>query len=187
MSRQTEYPIEPLFTARWSPRAFDGRPVEQEHLMKLFEAARWAPSSNNNQPWRFVYAAAGTPHFEKFFDLLAEGNKPWCRRAGALVIVASKNTFDNGSPARTHSYDTGAAWMSLSLQAEFMGIRVHGMQGFDYDRAASAIGLPENHSVEAMFAAGYPGKIEDLPEKYQPREKPSDRKPLAACVFEGAF
>src|SRR5262245_8615643 len=117
MARKADHEIDPLFLRRWSPRAMSGEPLAQEDLLRLFEAARWAPSSGNNQPWRFAYARAGTPHFASFFDLLADGNKPWCAKAGALIVLASKKSNDKGRLARTHSLDTGAAWMSFALQA----------------------------------------------------------------------
>src|SRR5690349_7952635 len=103
MTRNADHEIDPLFLKRWSPRAMSGAPVTAETLSRLFEAARWAPSSGNNQPWRFIYAIAGTPHWNKLFDLLAEGNRAWCAKSGALIVVASKMTTDKGSPARTHS------------------------------------------------------------------------------------
>jgi nitroreductase len=187
MSRQAEHPIEAMFTARWSPRAMSGAPLERELLERLFEAARWAPSSGNNQPWRFVYAIAGTPHFDGFFQLLNEGNQAWCKRAGALIIVTSKNTRESGKPSRTHSFDTGAAWMSLALQGSAMKLVVHGMEGFDYDKAAEHVHLPPEHTVECMIAVGYPGRLEDLPEKQQAREQPNDRKSISAFIFEASF
>ena len=153
--------------------------------MQLFEAARWAPSSSNSQPWRFVNARAGTDHFAPFLDLLVDANKAWCVRAGALVVIVSKETFDNGSPSRTHSFDAGAAWMSLALQAQILGLVAHGMAGFDYERAAALVGLPEGYAVEAMCAIGHPGNVDDLPERYRAREVPSGRRPAAQSVFEG--
>jgi nitroreductase len=187
MQRIPDHEIHPQFVERWSPRAMNGEPLSEAELMRLFEAARWAPSSSNAQPWRFVYARAGTHHFDRLFELLAEANRAWCARAGALIVVLSKTTFDNGRPMRTHSYDTGAAWMSLALQGSQMGLVVHGMAGFDYDRARVDLGVPEDYAVEAMIAAGHPGKIEDLPETHRPREKPSPRRPARESVFEGRF
>ena len=165
----------------------NGVPVSEAELMRLFEAARWAPSCANSQPWRFVYGRAGTPHFERLFQLLAEGNRSWCARAGALIVALSKTTFDNGRPTRTHSYDTGAAWMSLALQGSLMGLAVHGMAGFDYDRARVDLRVPEGHEVEAMIAVGHPGKLEDLPEQHRAREVKSMRWPVSELVFEGRF
>lgn len=187
MTRKAEHEIDSLFLRRWSPRAMSGAPLSKEELQRLFEAARWAPSSGNNQPWRFTYAVAGTPSFARFFELLAEGNRPWCARAGALIVVASKEARESGKLARTHSFDTGAAWMSLALQGTLMGLVVHGMEGFDYERAREVIGLPSGHRVECMVAAGHPGAVDDLPEPYRGREAPNDRKPIDELAFEGTF
>ena len=187
MERIPDHEILPLLVQRWSPRAMNGEPMTQAELMRLFEAARWAPSCANSQPWRFVYARAGTPHFQRLFELLAEGNRPWCAHAGALIVVLSKKTFDNGSPTRTHSYDTGAAWMSLALQASQMGLVAHGMAGFDYDRARVDLGVPADYAVEAMIAVGHPGRVEDLPESHRHREVKSTRRPVQELVFEGKF
>ena len=164
-----------------------GEPMSEADLMRLFEAARWAPSSGNGQWWRFIYTRAGTPDFQRFYDLLAAGNRPWCAKAGALVVVISKNTLDDGRPARTHSFDTGSAWMSLALQGYFMGLVTHGMAGFDYDRARAELGVPDDYTVEAMIAIGHRAKVEDLPEPYREREVPSGRRPVKEFVVEGRF
>jgi nitroreductase len=187
MDRIADHPIESMFVKRWSPRAMDGQPVSSQDLMVLFEAARWAPSSGNVQPWRFIYAQAGTSAFSSLYELLAEGNKSWCVRAGALVVVISKKVLDNGKPAVTHSFDSGAAWMCLALQASTMGIIAHGMQGFDYERARNELQIPSEYAVEAMIALGYPGQVEDLVEKDRAREAPSGRRPVSESVFEGKF
>ena len=187
MTRHADHPIKPFFLQRWSPRAMAGQPVSESDLFRLFEAARWAPSSGNSQPWRIIYARAGTEAFERLFGLLADGNKPWCVRAGALLVLLSKRTLANGNAAVTHSYDTGAAWMSLALQGQAQGLVVHGMAGFDYARARSELGVPDDYAVEAMAAVGHPGRLEDLDERYRAREMPSDRHPVTALVAEGTF
>ncbi len=187
MPRVPAHPIEPLFLHRWSPRAMSGEAIAEADLLRLFEAARWAPSCNNSQPWRFLYARAGTPSFATFLDLLVPGNQAWCQRAGALLCVVSKNTFDNGTASPTPVLDTGAAWVSLALQGSTQGLVVHGMAGFDYDRAKTALRVPEDHSVHAMVAVGHPGRREDLPPHLQGREEPSDRKPVSSLIFEGGF
>jgi len=187
MTRKAAHSIEPFFIERWSPRAMSGVPLEREYLLRLFEAARWAPSSGNNQPWRFFYALGGTPAFSSYFDLLVPGNQAWCVRAGALLVVTSKTTTDAGKPARTHSFDTGAAWISMALQGSRMGLVVHGMEGFDYDRAHEILKLPQDYHVECMVAVGYPGRKEDLPPHQQGREAPNNRKPIEAFTFEGTF
>ncbi len=175
------------FVERWSARAMSGKPLAHGELMRLFEAARWAPSSSNGQPWRFVYARAGTPHFERLFGLLLGGNPAWAARAGALIVVVSKLTFDDGRPNATHSFDAGAAWMSLALQGSRMGLVVHGMAGFDRARARTELAIPEDFALEAMIAIGHPGKIEDLVERDRVREAPSPRRPTTESVFEGNF
>jgi len=185
--RHADHPVERLFVDRWSPRAMSGEEIPCEELLTLFEAARWAPSSMNNQPWRMLYATRSSRHWALFFDLLMDSNKVWCARAAALVVVISKTTFDNGKPCRTHSYDSGAAWMNLALQGSLMGLVVHGMQGFDYDRARDVLGIPAEFQVEAMAAIGRPGRVEDLPEVLQARETPNDRRPLALSICEGPY
>lgn len=186
--RTPEHPILPLILDRWSPRAMSGEPISNEELMSLFEAARWAPSCFNNQSWRFVYAKRDTSHWQTFLDLLTDSNKSWCGRAAALVVVVSKTTFDhNGKPSRTHSFDTGAAWENLALQGSSMGFVVHGMAGFDHEKARQVLNIPDDHDVEAMIAIGRPGNKEDLNEKQQAQEFPSDRKKLSEIIFEGEF
>jgi nitroreductase len=186
--RQADHPVEGIFVNRWSPRAMSGEEISREELLTLFEAARWAPSSMNNQPWRILYATRSNRYWPLFFDLLVESNKVWCDRAAALLVVISKTTFENGKPCRTHSYDSGSAWMSLALQGSMMGlVVVHGMQGFDYERARIDLGIPEEYQVEAMAALGRPGRIEDLPGQLQERETPNDRRPQAQSVCEGPF
>ena len=189
MNRRTpEYPIEPIILNRWSPRAMSGESLDDATLMSLFEAARWAPSSYNGQPWRFVYAKRETAAWQKLFDLMVPFNQSWAKNAAALIIVCSRTTFElNNNPSRTHSFDTGAACENMALQGEAMGLVVHGMEGFDYDKAAAVIKLPKEYVAEAMFVIGKPGKISDLPKELQEREMLSDRKPIAEIAFEGLF
>jgi nitroreductase len=185
---ETQYPLDELFLDRWSPRALSGESISEEELMTLFEAARWAPSSYNNQPWRMLYARRDTEHWPVFLGLLVEGNQVWAKDAAALVLFVSKETFDfNGKPYPTHSFDTGAAWENLALQATMMGLVTHGMQGFDYERARAELNIPEGFRVEAMAAVGRPGDPAQLPEKVRERESPSGRKPLSEITCEGAF
>jgi nitroreductase len=187
MQRIADHEIDPRFLRRWSPRAMSGAPLEREEVLRLLEAARWAPSSANQQPWRVAYAIAGTPDFEHFLGALNEGNRIWCVRAGALLVVASRTARRDGKPNRSHSFDTGAAWVSIALQGSEMGLVVHGMGGFDEARAREAAGVPAELRVECMVAAGRPGRVEDLPEKLREREQPSGRDPVSAWAFEGRF
>ncbi|MBV9077290.1 MAG: nitroreductase family protein [Methylobacteriaceae bacterium] len=190
--RKPDHPIDDLFLTRWSPRAFTGEQIPVETLMSLFEAARWSPSSYNSQPWRFVWARRGTPIFETFLGLLTGSNPEWCRDAAALVLVASSKTMsvpgkDEPVPSRTHSYDTGAAWMAIALQAHLLGWATHGMIGFDYDRAAAVIGLPAGFHLDAALAIGKQGDPAKLSDGLRSRESPNARKPMAESVFEGRF
>jgi nitroreductase len=186
--RKPGHPIDKLFVDRWSPRAMSGEPIAEQELLVLFEAARWAPSSFNNQPWRILYARRHSEHWPLFLSLLVEGNRAWANQAAALLLFVSKTTFDhNGKPARTHSYDTGAAWENLALQAMLRGYVAHGMQGFDYERARLELEVPKEYQVEAMAAIGLPGPKESLPEMLQAKEVPNDRRPISQSVCEGPF
>jgi nitroreductase len=186
--RRADHPIDTLFLDRWSPRAMTGEPIDERELLVLFEAARWAPSSGNSQPWRFLYARRDTEHWPVFFDLLVEGNRTWCHNAAALVVFVSRTTHERtGRPLKTHSYDTGSAWVSFALQGWLKGLVVHGMAGFDYARAKTTLNVPDDFTVEAMAAVGRSGPKEDLPPQHLQREFPSTRKPLAELVSAGPY
>ena len=184
--RNSEYDINDLFLKRSSPRAMSGEAITKDEMMTLFEAARWAPSAGNNQPWRFAYALGGTPDFDLFFSFLNEGNQPWCKNAGAFVVVLSKTTHgEENKPNPTNSFDAGSAWENLALQGAEMGLVVHGMAGYNAVAVRTELNIADEYAIEVMIAIGRPGKIEDLPEKYQGREAPSQRKNLDEIVFEG--
>jgi len=186
--RKAKHKINDLFIKRWSPRAMSGKPIKQEELMQIFEAARWAPSSYNGQPWHFLYAKRDTKEWNIFFKLLVEFNQQWVKNAAILCVVLSKKIFDhNGKPNSTHSFDTGAAWENLALQGSIINIVVHGMAGFDYDKAKTVLKIPDDYDVEAMIAIGKPGKKEDLPEAMREKEFPSERKKVEQFVTEGAW
>jgi nitroreductase len=186
--RSADHPIEPIFLRRWSPRAMTGEPLSPEELMTLFEAARWAPSTYNEQEWRFLYARNGAAHWPVFLGLLMEANQVWCRNAAVLVVVLSHKVFErNGKPNPVHTFDSGAAFENLALQGGMMGLVVHGMAGFDRARARRELNVPDDYDVEAMIALGRPGRLEDLPEELRAREVPSGRKPLAEIICEGPF
>jgi len=186
--RKADHDIEPLLLDRWSPRAMSGEEISEEELMRLFEAARWAPSSFNAQQWRALYARRATQHWQTFFDLLVDANKAWAKNAAVLVVFISRKNFDHDDdPSVTHSYDCGAAWENFALQGFRQGFVVHGMEGFDYERARTELEIPEEFQVEAMAAVGRPGPKELLPEKLQAREAPNDRRKLSESVFEGLF
>jgi nitroreductase len=190
--RTADHPVDPLFLERWSPRAFTAEPMPQELLMGLFEAARWAPSAFNGQPWRFVYAHRATPAWEPLFDLLIPYNQAWVKNASVLAyIVSDRFRRRDGAepvPLRSHSFDAGAAWACLALQATRIGWAAHGMAGFDVARSYAVMGVPEaGFQVEAAIAVGRPAAADTLEEPYRSREVPSSRHPVSAFAFEGAF
>ena len=186
--RTPTFSIQPLILNRWSPRSMTGEAMSDEELLPLFEAARWAPSCYNEQPWKILYAKRDTPEWDLFYDLLIDFNKEWCKNASALVLTVSCNTFEkNGKPNTTHSYDTGAAWMAIALEGSSRGYVVHGMAGFDYDKARQTLNVPEGYTVEAMAAIGKRAPKENLPEEMQKREAPSMRKPLSEIAIPGPF
>ena len=187
-SRKSTYPINPLILNRWSPRSMTGEELDNEEIMSLFEAARWAPSSFNNQPWRFIYAKRNTEHWDRLFNLLAEANKTWAKNSALLVVVISRKNFEyNEKPARTHQFDAGSAWENLALEAFSRGIVAHGMQGFDYDKARIDLEIPADFEVMAMIAIGKKGPAKSLPPELQEKEKLTDRKPLKDIVMEGIY
>jgi nitroreductase len=186
--RQAAHPIESFFLDRWSPRALVPEPMPTEDLWSLFEAARWAPSSYNNQPWRFLYARRDTPPWPLFFNLLVEQNRGWAGNAAVLVLVVSNTKFDhNGKDAPTHSFDAGAAWQNLALQAWIKGYVAHAMQGFDYKKAQNDLEIPADFKVEAMIALGRQAPKSQLPPALQERESPSPRRPILETIAEGKF
>jgi nitroreductase len=186
--RIPNHPIQSLFLRRWSPRALSGEPLTEAELLTLFEAARWAPSTYNEQEWRFLYARHDTPQWPQFFDLLAEGNQAWCKRAAVLVVVLARKTFArNGKPNPVHLFDAGAAWENLALQAMFMGLVAHGMQGFDFEKARTSLRVPDHFAVAAMFALGRPGNPADLPPELREHEVLSGRRPARESIHEGLY
>lgn len=187
-SRKAAYPIDPIFLKRWSPRAMSAEPITRHELMTLLEAARWAPSTYNEQEWRFLYALRDTGNWQKFFNLLLPANQTWCVKAAALMVVVSHTVFTrNNSPNPVHTFDTGAAFENLCLQGAQLGLVVHGMAGFDYDRARRTLNVPTDYKVEAMVAIGRPGDVDELPAELRSREKPTDRKPISEISHEGSF
>ncbi len=190
--RKADHEIEPVFLERWSPRAFTGEAISEADLFRFFEAARWAPSTYNSQPWRFCYARRETPPFARFLGVLAETNQSWAKNAAALVFVVSKKNFTppgQSAPidSYSHSFDTGAAWACLAFQALKMGWATHGMGGFDHARAQTELNLPADHRVEMVMAIGRKGDKAVLPEALQAREQPNGRNPITQLIFEGGF
>ncbi len=179
-ARVPEYPIEKLLLERNSPREFTGEPITEQELMTLFEAARWAASSYNDQPWRYVYVMQGDSQWQAFFDLLVPGNQTWTKKAAVLVVVVSHKVFEKtGDVSPTHSYDTGAAGQNLALQGFAMGLAVHALGGFDFVRARELLKLPEDYAVEAMISIGR--QVVKAPGE----QKLTQRKQLKEIVFRG--
>ena len=191
--RRANHPIDPLFLERWSPRAFDGSEVPDADLETMFEAARWAPSAFNSQPWHFLYAKRGEADWERFLSLLIPWNQSWAHTASVLVYIVSDSTpftdkkTGEPAPSTTHSFDAGAAWVSLALQATRMGYHAHGMSGIQYELARAELGLSDRYQLNAACAIGRIGDAGQLDEKMRAREFPSDRKPQGAFVHAGRF
>jgi nitroreductase len=183
--RTADHPISAMFLDRWSPRSFTGDAISDADLAVLFEAARWAPSSSNAQPWRFLYTKRDSAHWSRFFGLLNEGNKRWVNDASALIAIVSKRTLQpkEGRPSDnySHSFDSGAAWAYLALQASLIGWIAHGMGGFDRQRAVEELGVPDDHRVECMVALGR------LKADAAGAAKPNTRAPQTSFVREGVF
>jgi nitroreductase len=191
--RKADRPVDPLFLERWSPRAFDGSDMAEEDLLTLLEAARWAPSAFNSQPWRFLYAQRGDGDWERFLDLLVPFNRSWAQSGSVMVYILSDSLpFTDkatGEPAtsHTHSYDAGAAWACFALQATRLGYQAHGMSGVDFERAREVLGVPERYRIEASAVVGRMGDPATLPEKLRAREFPSGRKPVEEFAFRGGW
>ena len=185
-----EFPVNDLIRNRWSPRAFADKPVPAEVLRSLFEAARWAPSSNNEQPWAYIVATKDNQeNFEKSLGALVEFNANWAKKAPVLVIAVAELAFrKNKAPNRNAQYDVGAASLQLSLEATARGLVVHQMAGFDPETAKEVYDIPEGWEPIAAMAIGYPGDASSLPEPYQTREKaPRTRKPIREFVMSGQW
>ncbi|CAG0964983.1 3-hydroxypropanoate dehydrogenase [Myxococcaceae bacterium] len=192
LTRTPEHSIHPLFTDRWSPRAFTGEPIDDVTLLSFFEAARWAPSAYNAQPWRFVYAKNGTENWPRFIGLLSEFNRTWAQNASALVVLLSKTHFvppgkTDAIPATTHAFDTGAAWANLALQASLAGWHTHAVGGYDKEKAREILGVPADYALQAAIVIGKRGDKSLLSPNLQEREQPSQRRPLNELVAEGGF
>ncbi|MGK5595057.1 MAG: nitroreductase family protein [Parachlamydiaceae bacterium] len=187
-NRKSQYPIQPLILSRVSSRAFSEEHLSEEELMALFEAARWAPSSYNHQPWRFVYVRRGDKEWEKLFNVLVEFNQSWCDQADTLVAVISRQNFEhNNKPARTASFDAGAAWMGLALEAHARNLVAHAMEGFDYGALKKSLNIPDHFKIEAMIAIGKVGDKNTLSQTLQEREEPTQRRPIEEIVSRGHF
>lgn len=191
-NRDTPRAVEPLFLERWSPRAYDASAISQDDLETIFDAARWAPSAFNYQPWRFLYAHRDSADWQRFLALLAPFNQSWVKNAGAIVFILSDTLMaapgsDDYKPSHSHSFDAGAAWALLALQATRLGYHAHGMTGVDFDKARAELSVPERYRIEAATAIGRQGDKSLLPEALQAREEPSGRHPVESFAVAGSF
>jgi nitroreductase len=190
-ARMAHHPVDPIFTQRWSPRAYDRSVLPDADLHTIFEAARWAPSAFNHQPWRFLYAKREGADWQRFLSLLVPFNQGWAHNASVLIYICSDTLMEmkpgQTSLAHTHSFDAGAAWASMALQATMLGYHAHGMAGVEWERVQAELKVPARFRVDAACVLGKVGPLDVLDEKLRAREIPSDRRPLAESFFAGDF
>jgi len=177
--------VEDLIRRRWSPRAYADKDVPAAELKRLFEAARWAASSSNEQPWRFLVGRRGDQTYEKIFKALVEFNQGWAKSAPVLVLSVAKKTFTGKDQPNAYGlHDTGAATAHLALQATADGLHAHSMAGFDREQMRASFGIPSDYEIGSVTAIGYFGDPASLPERMQKTEvAPRERKPLDEFVF----
>jgi nitroreductase len=185
-TRKADYPVYPLFLNRWSSRSYETRSVPDDVLYTILEAARWAPSSSNLQPWRFIVAR--TPEQRKRFEeFIRPNNRLWTDSAPVLLLLASDKLRADGEPNRSHAFDTGAAWASIALQARILGLTTRAVGGYDKDKARIVLDVPDEIELHAVIALGYPGTKEALHESFQDKEQPNGRRPLSESIVDGKF
>ena len=190
--RTPDYPVERFFVERWSPRAFTPETISEEDLLGVLEAARWAPSGLNAQPWRFVYSFRGEAQFDALIAALWEGNRGWAQHAAALIAITTKTTLippgsDAEAPNPGHVFDAGAAWGHLALQAHLNGWATHAMGGIEPAKVAMAVKMPAGYAVQIVVAIGKRAGADQLPEALRAREVPSPRRALGDTAFRGTF
>jgi len=188
----TTLPVHDLLKRRWSPRAFDpNRPVTREQLKVLLEAGRWAPSCNGDEPWRYLIWDKGRDPqgWQKAYDCLNENNKKWVKNVPLLMLSCAGSAFEaTGKPNRWTQHDTGAASVSMALQAVAMGLVIHQMGGWDADKARAAFAIPPEYTPMAMIAVGYQASPDILDEETKAKEmRPRGRKPVVERFYEGGW
>lgn len=184
----TSQNIHPIIKNRWSPRAFDQRPIKEETLRRIMEAARWAPSSFNEQPWRFVLGIKGDETWNKLHEVMVEFNQKWAGNAPVLLLAIGKTTSAKGGENAVFQYDVGQSMAYITFQASEEGLVVHQMGGFSKEKARALFHIPENHQPIAMMALGHQDAPESLPEDFQKMEKAArERKPMDQLVFKDSF
>ena len=186
-----KHPILQPLADRWSPRAFADKPVEPDKLKQLFEALRWAASSYNEQPWRFLLATKDQPEeYQRILSCLLEANQAWAKTAPVIgLTITSLNFLKNGKPNRCHEHDLGLAMGNLSAQAAALGLCVHQMAGVELDKVTKEFAVPEGFKPFSAFTIGYEGDPDQLPEQWMidGDKAPRSRKPLGETVFTGSF
>ena len=190
--RTPDHPIEPLFLSRWSPRSYDASAMPEPDLLTILEAGRWAPSAFNVQPWRFLYALRDDAHWAGFFSLLDPFNQQWAKDASALIFLVSDTVMPGdehrpGPVSQYNSFDAGAAWLQIALQASTLGYAAHAMAGLVFDKAPQVLELPEQFRLEVGIAIGRKADAARLPDSLRTREVPSGRKPLEQISCPGPF
>ena len=184
--RLPDYPVNPLFIERWSARSYSEEQVSDETLLSILEAARWAPSSNNLQPWRFVVART-TAEKQNFHSFIAPQNRVWCEKAPVLIALLSESVTATGQANGSHAFDAGTAWGYMALEATHQGLITHAMGGFDRELARTALSVPTEYAINAIIALGYRGEKSQLPEALQQRETPNTRRSLADSLYAGSY
>ena len=184
-TRKSDHPIHKILLDRWSGRAMSGETINDAELFTLFEAARWAPSSYNEQPWRFVYTKRDSKQWPQALALLTEGNQSWCKNAAVLIcLVSRKNFARNNSKNLNNLSDAGAAWQNLAIQASQNNLVSHAMAGFDFEKARSLFNVSADFDVVEMIAIGKPAPASILSEQLQAMEVPNGRKPITELIFK---
>jgi len=187
-TRTTDTQLDPIFLNRWSPRAFDRSDMPEADLATILDAARFSPSASNLQPWRFLYARRGDTNWERFLSYLVPSNRAWAENASVLFYVLSDRHADGKETAGyTHSFDAGAAWAMLAIQATMLGYHTHAMAGVHFAEAAAGLGVPNSFRVEAAIALGRIGDPATLSEYQRAREFPSARKARDEVAYPGDF
>ncbi|PCN43496.1 nitroreductase family protein [Brevibacillus laterosporus] len=186
LHRKSQHAIDPIYLNRWSPRSFAEKPVEPEKLYRIFEAARWAPSGSNEQPWRYILARSPEDR-ATFLEFIMSGNTVWCDKAPVLALLLSRKLSSRNEPLRSHSFDAGTSWGYLALECVRQGLVTHAMGGFYPDKARELLKIPDEYEIEVVIAIGYQGEKEALSEAFQEREMPNSRRELDETIFEGRF
>lgn len=180
--RKAENEVHPLFLNRWSPRSYSEQEVNDIELYTILEAAAWAPSASNEQPWRFFIARTAEEH-ALFNQFINSRNQLWSQKAPVLILLASEKIKSNNDPNHFHAFDTGAAWANLALQASILGLSTRAIGGFDKEKAKEVLEIPDHIELHIVIALGYQGEKESLHEDFRPLEIPNSRRSLKESIL----